>query len=106
MELGLDTLRALDRVHDGGKVYQKGIANSFNDRAMMLPDRAPDDLDMDIQQPQHTRFIGAHLTAETHDVVKHDRGQAAGLGVPYTSAVLWHGGNYPACSMGLSNKKE
>ena len=45
-------------------------------RAVMLRNRLLDDLIMNIQQPQHTGFIAAHLTAKADDVGEHDRGES------------------------------
>ena len=60
--------------------YEKTIASGLNNMPVMLSDCLLDDLVMDLQQPQHAGFIGAHLAAEAHDVGEHDRGQLAGLG--------------------------
>jgi len=46
---------------------------------MTFRDGLLDELIMDLQQPQHARFIRTHLPAEADNVGKHDRGQLAGL---------------------------
>ena len=56
-ELGLNLLGALHGVHDGRKVHQEGIADGFDDRAVMRGHRLLNDLVMDGQQPQRTGFV-------------------------------------------------
>src|SRR5262245_3657323 len=78
-ELCLNVLGALHGVNNGGKIYQEGIAHGLDDRAMMVNHCLLDKTIMDVQQPQHTSFIGAHLAAKAHDVGEHDRGQPSML---------------------------
>ena len=47
--------------------------------AVMRVDSLLDELVMDVEQPQHAGFVGAHLAAEADDVGEHDRGQLAGF---------------------------
>ena len=56
-QLCLNLLGALHGMDDRGKVYQKGIAHRFDDRAVMLSDRLLNDAIMDVQQPQHAGFV-------------------------------------------------
>src|SRR6266545_3195136 len=79
-ELRLDVLGALHSVNHGGEVHQKGIADSLDDRAVMLRYSLLDDLIMHIQQTQHAGFVRAHLAAKARYVSEHDGGQLAGLG--------------------------
>ena len=58
----------------------------------MVRHGASDDLVMDVEQPQHPGFVGAHLAAEADDIGEHDGGQAAGLASYGTRTVLGHGG--------------
>ena len=51
LELALNLLRALHGVDDRGKVYQEGITNSLDDRAVMFGHSLLDDLIMGFQQP-------------------------------------------------------
>jgi hypothetical protein len=95
-ELRLKVLGALDRLHDRGKIDQEGIANGFNDRAMVRGYGLLDNLIVNIQQAQHTGFVAAHLAAEAHDVGEHNRGQPPMLCESRPGAVLWHGGDYRA----------
>src|SRR6266850_5942409 len=78
-KLGLNVLRALHGMDYGGEVHQEGIADSFDDRAVMLSHRLLDELIMDVQQPQHARFVGAHLAAKANDVGEHDGSELTGL---------------------------
>src|SRR5882724_11098137 len=78
-ELSLNALGALDRVDDGGKVYQESITNGFDDVTMRLGHLLLDDPVMNRQHTQHAGFIGAHLAAEAHDVGEHDGSQFARL---------------------------
>src|SRR5215510_2069026 len=48
--------------------------------------------------------ISAHLAAKAHDVREHDGRELAGLSGPHTADVLWHGGDYPARGLRLSNR--
>jgi hypothetical protein len=98
-------------VHEGDYVVlddrepidQEGSVHDLNDMPVMLSHRLVDDLVMRLQQPQHTRFIGAHLAAKAYDVREHDGGQAAALASYGTRAVLGHRGDYHARSLRLSN---
>jgi hypothetical protein len=101
MELGLNTLGALDSVDDGREVHEESIANRFDDRAMILSHCLLDEQVMPVKQTQHASFISAHLATKAHHVGEHDRGQSAGLGVP--GAILWHSGDYRAGGGQLSN---
>ena len=80
-ELGLNLLGALHGMDDGGKVHQEGIADGFDDRAVMRSHRLLDELIMDVQQPQRAGFIAAHLAAKADDVGEHDRRQLARFGL-------------------------
>jgi hypothetical protein len=62
-ELSLNLLCALHGVHDRREVHEKGIAHNLDDGAMMLTYRLLDEAIMDVQQPQHTGFVIAHLAA-------------------------------------------
>ena len=82
-KLCLNLLGALHGMDDGREVYQKGIPNGLDDRAMMFSHRLLDDLIMHFQQPQHAGFVAAHLAAKADDVGEHDRRQLAGLGLKH-----------------------
>jgi hypothetical protein len=79
-ELRLNLLGTLYGVDHGGKVHQKGVTDGFDDNTMMLSHCLPNDLVMNLQQPQRASFIVAHLATKAHDVGEHDSGQLAGLG--------------------------
>ena len=72
-QLILNLLGALHSMNDRGKVYQEGITDSFDDRAVILGHSLLDDLIMRLQQSQRTGFISTHLTAKADDVGKHNR---------------------------------
>src|SRR6266540_2916957 len=80
-ELGLDLLRALHSMDDGGKVHQKGITDSFYDRAMMRSHSLLNNLIVEVEQAQHMGFIRAHLPAKVHHVGEHDGRQLASFGL-------------------------
>jgi hypothetical protein len=103
-ELGLNLLGTLDRIYNRGEIDQERIPNGFDDVAVMGPHGLLDELIMDVQQAQHADFIAAHLTAEAHDVGEHDRGQASRLGGPRVRTALYHGGDYRARGLQLSNR--
>jgi hypothetical protein len=74
LELRLDLLSGLNSMHHRRKVHQEGIPDNLDDRAVMFCDGFVDNLVVRVQQSQRTGFIGAHLTAEAHDVGEHDGG--------------------------------
>jgi hypothetical protein len=76
-ELLLDRLGALDSVDHGGEVHQKGVADGFDDVAMMRGDGLVDELVMVGQALEHAGFVSAHLTAKADDVGEHDRRELA-----------------------------
>src|SRR5262249_9129300 len=102
-EVGLNVLRTLHGVHDGGKVDQEAIAHGFDDLAVVFCDRLLNQLVMHFQQPQHARFIGPHLAAEAYDVSEHNGRQATGLASYCTRTVLGHSRDYRARTEQLSN---
>jgi hypothetical protein len=102
-EVRLNTLGTLHGINNRRKINQEPIVHSLNDVAMMVGDRLLDDLVMDGEAAQSASFIGPHLVAEAHDVGEHDRGQPARLNRPCAAGVLWHGGDYRARSLRLSN---
>jgi hypothetical protein len=79
-ELSLDLLRTLHGMDHRRKVHQKGITDSFNDRAMMRSHGLLNQLIVNVEQAQHADFIRAHLPAKAHHVGEHDGGQLARLG--------------------------
>ncbi len=83
----LGTLRGVDH---GGKVYQKSVAHSLDDRPVVDNSRLLNDLVMRIQQVQRAGFIAAHLAAKADDVGKHDRRQPPILGVHCAAGVVLH----------------
>src|SRR5262245_442781 len=78
-ELSVNLLGALHGMNHRGEVYQKGIANGLDNRAVMLGDSLLNELIMGFQQSQRAGFVAAHLAAKAYDVGEHDRGQLAGL---------------------------
>jgi len=96
LELGLNVLRTLHGVDDGGKLKQEAVTGSLNDVAVMCSYSLLDDLVMDGQYPQRAGFVATHLAAEADEVGEHDRGQPAGLG-RRLCRVLLHDGDYVAC---------
>ena len=78
-QLRLNILGTLHGVHDGRKVYEKGIPDRLDDRAVMLSDRFADKLVMRVQQPQRAGLVAPHLAAKADDVRKHDRRQSPSL---------------------------
>jgi hypothetical protein len=89
-QLPLNLLGALHSVDNGGKVGEECVTDGFDDYAVMFTHRLLDELIMDVQQPQHTGFISAHLAAEADDVRKHDRGQPPMLHVRRAVGVVLH----------------
>jgi len=55
---------------------------------MMLSYGLLDDLVMDVQQPQHAGFSGAHLAAKADDVGEHDGRQLTSLGGYFISHLV------------------
>src|SRR5262245_39361381 len=104
-QVRLNSLRTLHGIDDGGKIYQKRITDRLNDRTMTFSHGLADDPVMDVEQPQHAGFIGAHLAAKAHDVSEHDRSQPAGLGGPRAGGVLCHSADYPLRTAELSNRQ-
>ncbi len=90
-KLGLNLLGALASVDHRGKVYQKGVTNSLDDRALLSAGGLLDDLIMHGQQAQRASLVRAHLTTETDDVGEHDRRKAALFGVGRVASVILHG---------------
>jgi len=70
----LNLLSALHGVNHRREVYQEGIPDRLDDRAVMCGDSLLDNPVMDSQQSQHAGLVTAHLAAKAHDVGKHDRG--------------------------------
>ena len=89
-ELGLNLLGALHGVNDGGKIYQEGITDGFDDRAVMRSHRLLNELIMDVQQPQRAGFVGAHLAAKADDVGEHDRRQPSIFRMRRAAGVILH----------------
>jgi hypothetical protein len=106
VELGLDRLRALDGVHDGGEFDQEVIAGSLDDMALVGSDGVLDDLVMEGQQLQGMSLVGTHLAAEIHHVGKHDRRQPTGLGRRRFAHLDTYGGDYATRPSPLSNDTE
>ena len=66
-ELSLDGLGALYGMDDRGEIDQEGVAEGFDDMAMMSSDSLFQHLVMHGQQPERAVFVRAHLTAEADD---------------------------------------
>ena len=90
-ELGLNLLRALHGVDDGREVHQKGIADGFDDRAVMVSYGLLNEVIMDVEQAQHAGFVAAHLAAKADDVGEHDRREPPILRVHRAAGVFLHG---------------
>src|SRR5262249_42773326 len=78
-ELGENTLGTPHGMDNQSELYKEAIPCGLNDLAVMLSDRLVDGPDMEVEQTQHARFIGAHLATEAHNIREHDGGQATGL---------------------------
>ena len=89
-QLGVNRLRALHGMNDGGKLDEKGVTNGFNDMAMIHTHSLLDEPIMDVQQPHRARFVGAHLAAEANDVGEHDRRQPPLLSVDCLARLVVH----------------
>jgi hypothetical protein len=87
LELGVNLLGTLYGVDDGGKVYQKGIPDRFDDRAMMRRHGLLNKLIVEVEQAQHAGFIRAHLSTKAHYIGEHDGRQLACFGSTYLVAV-------------------
>jgi hypothetical protein len=78
-------------VDDGGKVHEKGVTHGLDDYPVMFSNRLLDNLIVNIQQPQHTGFIAAHLTAKAHHIGEHNRGQAPSFRMHCDTGLFLHG---------------
>src|SRR5262245_26295405 len=101
-ELGMNALGTLHGMDHRREVHQEGIADGFDDMAVMLSDGLLDQLVVGVQQAQRTSFVAAHLAAEAHDVGEHDGNQATSLGRRWPAAVS-HRSDYAAYFPWLSN---
>ena len=73
-QLRLHLLRTLDSVDDRGKVNEEGVTDGFDDMPVVNTHCLLDNLIVNLQQPQHPRFVRSHLTTKADNVGEHDRG--------------------------------
>ena len=102
-QLALNRLRTLHSVDDGGEVHEKRITDSFDDMTVMNTHCLLDNLIVNLQQPQHPRFVRSHLTTKADDVREHDGRQATTFDLPCLVRFHAHGGDYAARPSPLSN---